>query len=93
MNAKNWEQAMVYAYWDYRWRQIMNPLCETFRRWKAGELGHADVSRAIDGAYMAKCVINSLHAQREDRAVAAIRASDRAWFETWLEEHCPRGAE
>ena len=40
MSPKSWEQAMTESYWDYRWRQIMEPLCETFRRWKAGELSH-----------------------------------------------------
>ena len=93
MNAKDGEQAMTDAYWDYRWHQIMDPLCEAFQRWMAGELGHADVSQTIDGAYQAKCTINSLQAQREDRAAAIVRAWDREWFEAWLEEHCPRGSE
>ena len=37
MSPKNWEESMVDAYWDYRWRQIMDPLCDTFQRWKAGD--------------------------------------------------------
>jgi hypothetical protein len=93
MNAKDWEQALTDAYWDYRWHQILYPLCEAFQRWMAGELGHADVGQAIDGAYKEKCVINSPLAQREDREAAIIRAWDREWFEAWLAENCPRGAE
>jgi hypothetical protein len=77
MSAKDWEQALTDAYRDYRWHQIMDPLCEAFQRWMAGELGHADVSQAIDGAYK-KCMIYSLLAQREDRALTIIQAWDRA---------------
>jgi hypothetical protein len=89
MSPKSWEEAMTEAYWDYRWRQIMEPLCETFQRWKAGELGHDDVDRAIDAAYKEKCSINSLLAQREDRAAAIIHWWDPEWFEAWIEKNRP----
>lgn len=89
MSPKSWEEAMTEAYWDYRWRQIMEPLCETFQRWKAGELGHDDVDRAIDAAYKEKCSINTLLAQREDRAAAIIHWWDPEWFEAWIEENRP----
>jgi hypothetical protein len=89
MSPKDWEQALTEAYWDYRWRRIMEPLCQTFQQWKAGELGHADVDRAIDAAYKEKCVVNSLLAQRQDRAAAIIHWWDREWFEAWIEEHRP----
>jgi hypothetical protein len=89
MSPKSWEQAMTEAYWDYRWRQIMEPLCDTFQRWKAGKLRHADVDRAIDAAYKEKCAINSVLGQRHDRAAAIIRCWDSEWFEAWLEENRP----
>jgi len=89
MSPKDWEQAMTEAYWDYRWRQIMEPLCDTFQRWKAGKLGHADVDQAIDAAYKEKCLINSLLAHRADRASAVIQWWDREWFLAWIEENRP----
>lgn len=84
-----WEAALVEAYYDYRWRKLLDPLCDTFKRWKAGELTHADVDRAIDEAYKERCLINSLFGQRRDRSVALINWWDRDWFEAWVNEHRP----
>ena len=89
MSPRDWEGALTNAYWDYRWRQIMEPLCDTFQRWKAGELGYADVDAAIDTAYKEKCMINSLLARRPDRAAAVIQWWDRDWFLAWIEENRP----
>lgn len=89
MSSKSWEEVMTDAYWDYRWRQIMEPLCGTFQKWKAGELGNEDVNKAIDEAYKEKCSINSLLTQRRDRAAAIIHWWDPEWFEAWIEEHRP----
>ena len=84
-----WEQALIEAYYDYRWHQLLEPLCETFQRWKAGELTHADVDRAIEEAYRERCGLHNLFSQRQDRAVALIQWWDREWFEAWVEEHRP----
>ncbi len=84
-----WEQALIDAYYDHRWRQLLEPLCETFQRWKAGELTHADVDRAMEEAYKEKCWISNLFAQRRDRTVALIQWWDREWFEAWVEKYRP----
>lgn len=84
-----WEQALVEAYYDYRWHLLLEPLCETFQRWKAGELTHADVDLAIEEAYKERCGLRSLFSQRQDRAVALIQWWDHEWFEAWVEEHRP----
>ncbi len=89
MNAKSWEEKLTEAYWDYRWRQIMDPLCDTFQRWKAGDCGNEDVNHAIDRAYKEKCAINSLLDQRADRAAAIIQWWDHDWFEAWIKENRP----
>ena len=89
MSPKDWEREVMEAYWEHRWRQIMDPLCETFQKWKAGEIGHEKVDEAIDEAYKEKCAINSLLAQRQDRAAGIIRCSDPEWFEAWIKEHRP----
>ena len=85
--GRQWDEALSNDYYDYRWHQLLDPLCDTFRSWKAGELTHADVDRAIDDAYKQRCVINDLFAQRKDRAVALIQWWDRDWFEAWVKEH------
>ncbi|MGD2205155.1 MAG: hypothetical protein PVH17_00125 [Anaerolineae bacterium] len=89
MSPKSWEEALTEAYWDYRWRKVMEPLCDTFRRWKTGEIGHDQVDRAIDEAYKEKCAINNLITQRPDRAAAVIQCWDPEWFRSWLEENRP----
>ncbi|MFC2030697.1 hypothetical protein ACFLWA_08230 [Chloroflexota bacterium] len=94
MSPRDWEKELTDAYWDYRWREIMEPLCTTFQAWKAGELGHDDVSEAIDAAYKEKCMVNSLLSYRPDRAAAVIQWWDREWFEAWLEDNrLPAGVE
>jgi hypothetical protein len=89
MTPKNWQEALTDAYWDYRWKKIMEPLCETFQRWKAGELTHQDVDAAIDHAYKEKTTVNSLLSYRPDRAAAVIQWWDQEWFLTWIEENRP----
>jgi hypothetical protein len=89
MSPKSWEEQLTDAYWDDRWRQIMEPLCETFQRWKAGEVGHKDVDAAVDAAYKEKCLINNLITYRPDRAAAVIQWWDRDWFLAWIEENRP----
>jgi hypothetical protein len=89
MSPKSWEEQLTDAYWDYRWRKIMEPLCETFQSWKAGDLGHEDVNDAIDEAYKEKCLINNLVTYRPDRAAAVIQWWDREWFLAWIEENRP----
>lgn len=42
-----WEQALLDAYYDFRWRQVLDPLYDKFQRWKAGELDHAEMDKAI----------------------------------------------
>jgi hypothetical protein len=89
MSPKSWEEQLMEAYWDHRWRKIMEPLCEAFQRWKAGDIGHEDVNSAIDEAYKEKCLINNLVTYRPDRAAAVIQWWDREWFLAWIEENRP----
>lgn len=89
IRAWPWEQALIDDYYDYCCHQVMEPLCDTFRRWKAGELGHADVDEAIVRAYHARCSIHNLFDQRPDRTAGLIQSRDRKWFDAWVEEHRP----
>ena len=72
MNPKDWDENIANANWDDRWRHIVDPLCDTFQRWKAGELDHRGVDWAIGAAYRDKCPINNLFTHWPDRAVAVI---------------------
>lgn len=85
--AWDWQQAMMEDYYDYRWHQVGDPLCDTFRRWKDGEASHQEVDKAIEEAYKQRCMIKNLFSQRPDRVVALIQWWDREWFDDWLEAH------
>ena len=94
MTSGSWEEALVADYGDRHWQEIMEPLCETFRRWKSGQVDHAEVGRVLDAEYRKKCALDSLLGQRPDRAAAIIEVTDREWFMAWIEEHRrPAGAE
>ena len=91
MSPKDWEQRMIDAYYDYRWRRMLEPLCETFQAWKAGKIGYAEVDQAIEGVYKEKCALNNLFSQRHDRTACLIQVWDREWFDAWVKEHRPSG--
>jgi predicted CopG family antitoxin len=38
-----WDQALLDAYNDYSWRQVLDPLYQKFQQWKAGEMDHTEV--------------------------------------------------
>lgn len=90
MASKSWEEALVAAYGDHHWHEIMDPLCEIFQRWKGGQADNAKVDRVLDTAYRQKCALESLLGQRADRAAAIIEVTDREWFLSWIEEHRPQ---
>ena len=38
---------MIDDYYDYQWRQALEPLYEQFQHWKAGELPHDEMENAV----------------------------------------------
>jgi hypothetical protein len=49
-----WEQEMIDAFEDDKhsnpvdqWHLVLDPLREEFQRWKAGEISHAEIDKAI----------------------------------------------
>lgn len=93
VEAEEWEAALIADYYDYRWKRIMEPLCERMQRWKEGDLTHAEIEETLEVAHDEICEARSLFRQRQDRLVNLIRHWDPAWFERWVEEHSPpRGA-
>ena len=89
MSPKDWEQRMIDAYYDYSWRRMLEPPCETFKAWKADKIGYAEVNQAIEGVYREKCALNNLVSQRYDRTACLIQVWDREWFDAWIKEHRP----
>jgi len=86
--AWKWEQALIDDYYDYRWRQVLNPLCEAFKRWEAGELDHWDMDKAIHETHKENQGLFSLFTQNRSFLVG-IAQWDEDWFDTWVADHPP----
>ena len=85
---QQWEQALVDDYYDYRWRQVLDPLYEELQRWKAGERTHDDMDSAIHEAHEQTKKLYTLFTQNRSWLARAIQM-DREWFERWLADHPP----
>jgi hypothetical protein len=87
--AQQWEDKLVEDYRDYRWRQLMEPMCDKMQQWKAGELTHADMDRALEACHQQVCELRNILTQRKDRLVMLIQWLDRDWFEAWMKDYSP----
>ncbi|HHS97963.1 MAG TPA: hypothetical protein ENK08_08725 [Chloroflexi bacterium] len=89
MSVERWEQKLIEDYRDYRWRRLMEPLCEKMERWRVGKLPYAEMDETMEELYREVCELRNLFSQREDRVVLLIQWLDREWFEEWVKEHRP----
>jgi hypothetical protein len=85
---REWEQALIDAYYDHRWHQALDPLYEKLQRWKVAELTHADMDRAIHEAHKQDQDLYILFMQDRSLLVGLIQ-HDRAWFKSWVADHPP----
>ena len=83
-----WEQSLIDDYYDYRWREVLDPLYDKFRRWKAGELTHDDMDQAIHETHKRNQDLYKLFIEGRRSLVVSIQW-DRVWFEGWVVEHPP----
>jgi len=86
--AGQWEQALIDAYYDYRYRQVLDPLYDQFQRWHAGHLTHADLDQAIHEAHKENQTLYRLFTEKRDWLVRIIQM-DSDWFDPWLANHPP----
>ncbi len=88
MSERKWEQALIDAYYDHRWHQVLDPLYEKFQRWKAGELTHGDMDQAIHETHKQNQDLYRLF--REDREfLMGLIQFDREWFDGWVADNLP----
>ena len=83
-----WEQALLDAYYDFRWRQVLDPLYDKFQRWKAGELDHAEMDKAIHQTHKLTQELYGVFTLKREILVRAIQL-DKDWFQAWVEENPP----
>ena len=88
-SVQRWEQKLIDDYYHYRWEYLLEPLCATSQRWKAGELTVADMAEALENVHEQVCELRNLFAQRDDRLVMLIQWLDREWFEAWIGNYSP----
>jgi len=86
--AYKWEQALIDDYYDYRWRQVLNPLYEKFKRWEAGELEHWDMDQAIHETHKENQALYSLFTESRGSLIGMIQW-DEEWFAQWIVDHPP----
>ena len=84
-----WEEKLAEDYRNYRWRQLMEPMCDKMEKWRAGELTYAEMDQALEECHQRACEVRSILTQRTDRLVTLIQWLDRDWFEAWVKEHSP----
>jgi len=83
---RQWEQALIDAYYDYRWRQVLQPLHDDFQRWAAGELAHDALDHAIHQTHKKTQELYRLFAESRQWLVRAIQF-DEDWFQVWVKDH------
>ena len=65
-----WEQALIDAYDDHRWHEVLDPLVAAVKRWEAGELDHVDLARAA-GRVRKGCPLSTTSSARNGRCWCA----------------------
>jgi hypothetical protein len=88
ISEREWEQALIDAYYDHRWRQVLDPLYEKFQRWKAGELTHADMDQAIHETQKQNQELYTLFREGRSFLLPLIQC-DRNWFRDWVADNPP----
>ena len=86
LRQRQWEQALVDAYYDYRWRQVFQPLYDDFQRWAAGELTHADLDQAVHQTHKKTQELYRLFSEKREWLARAIQL-DEDWYREWVKDH------
>jgi hypothetical protein len=81
-----WEQALIDAYYDYRWHQVLDPLAAAVRRWEAGELDHVDLARVAGRIRKGMSPIDYLFNEKREMLVRMIEF-DEEWSGPWIAAH------
>ena len=87
-SKREWEQALIDAYHDFRWREVLDPLYEKFRRWEAGELDHAVLGASIRATNGPMFDIRRFFTQKRS-VVVKFAQWEREWFEDWVRDNPP----
>lgn len=84
-----WERTLVDDYHNYRWQQVMEPLCDKLQSWKAGEVSHEEMDQFLEHVHQQIWEMRNIFGQRRDRLVSLIQWWDREWFLQWVRRYSP----
>ena len=70
----------------YHWRHVLDPLCQKFQQWKAGELDPMD--EAIHQTHKQTREVYVFFTQKRDWLVRVIQF-DETWFQAWVKDNPP----
>jgi hypothetical protein len=83
-----WEHALLDAYDDFRWQQVLEPLYDQFQRWTAGELDHAEMDKAIHQTHKETQELYGVFTLKREILVRAVQL-DEDLFQDWVRENPP----
>jgi hypothetical protein len=82
-----WEQALIDAYIDYRWRAVFDALHEQLHRWESGELTHDEMGTEVHKTHKeTREIYTSLYYPKREELVLHSQL-DAIWFERWVSDH------
>jgi hypothetical protein len=81
-----WEEALITAYYEHRWREALVPLAAALHRWEAGDGDPADVAREAARLSKQTSRLDDLFSQKREYLVRLI-LFDEEWSEPWLRAH------
>lgn len=53
--VKEYQQSLIDAYYDYKMREMLEPLYEACQQWKSGKLEHDDITECLFRSKWATC--------------------------------------
>lgn len=86
--SREYQQALIDAYYDTRMHEILDPLYEAFQQWKRGNIKHNDLTELIHKVHRENQRVYSLFTQSRHHIVACIKLDDD-WFQKWLRNNPP----
>lgn len=86
--SRQYEQALIGAYYDSRMHEILDPLFDAFQQWKAGHLSHDELTELIHKVHRENQRAYSFFTQSRKTIVLCVKM-DNDWFDGWLRENPP----
>jgi len=85
---REYQQALIDAYYDMWMHSILDPLYEAFLQWKRGDLQHNELSELIHKVHKENQRVYSFFTQSRTSIINCIKI-DETWFNNWKAAHPP----